>query len=298
MIDSAAVDLVVGIFFIFLVFSLAVSGANEAITRALEWRSRHLWRSLRQFLDGDGRDLRKDQRPNVKLATPASENYTDRLYAHPLIRQLERRLPTDRSRLSHIPPTDFSGALIDILAPENPGETTVAEVLAKVKGLADGSPIKAPLLAIINEAGGQIDRLREGIGEWFDTRMDALSKSYRKHTKWVLIVIGLVVAVAFNVDAVGATLRLYRDDALRTAVAQQATEVVSSCEGKTAGELSTCLREQAAEVDSAIRLPVGWPDPDGIDWLQWVGWLVAGVALGQGAPFWFDLLRKAGRLRR
>jgi hypothetical protein len=299
MIDSAAVDLVLGLFFVFLVFSLAVSAANEGITRALEWRSRHLWRSLRRLLDGEGTDVRKDQRPNVAEATDSSQALADRLYAHPLIRQLETRfLPTDRTRLSHLPTTDFSRALLDILAPENPGQTTVANLLTKVRALDDASPLKTPLLAMINEAEGKVAKLREMVGEWFDARMEALSKTYKKHTRWVLVVLGLIVALIFNVDAVGAARRLYQDDALRAAVAGQATEVVSSCEDKSGDELATCLREQAAEADSAIRLPVGWPDPDGIDWLQWVGWLIAGIALGQGAPFWFDLLRRAGQLRR
>jgi hypothetical protein len=38
MIVSGVVDLVVGIIFVFLVFSLVVSGVIEAITRLVEWR--------------------------------------------------------------------------------------------------------------------------------------------------------------------------------------------------------------------------------------------------------------------
>jgi hypothetical protein len=133
------------------------------------------------------------------------------------------------------------------------------------------------------------------IGEWFDARMETLSSAYRRHTKWVLVVVGLIVALAFNVDAIGAAQRLYRDPALRSEVAQQATSVVASCEGNT--YIPGCTRHQVEKIDTAIRLPVGWPDPDGIQWFQVIEWLIAAVALGQGAPFWFDLLRKAGKLR-
>jgi hypothetical protein len=125
--------------------------------------------------------------------------------------------------------------------------------------------------------------------------MEALSRTYRRHAKWLLLVMGLFVAVTFNVDAIEAGQRLYRDEALRSAVAQQADAVVENCQDAT--DVTACTRKQAAEVDQAIRLPVGWPDSGGIDGLQVLGWLIAGVALGQGAPFWFDLLRKARELR-
>jgi hypothetical protein len=47
--------------FVFLVFSLVVSGINEGITRVLASRSRQLWRAVRELLDG--RAGTGDQRP-------------------------------------------------------------------------------------------------------------------------------------------------------------------------------------------------------------------------------------------
>jgi hypothetical protein len=298
---SGVVDLVVGIIFVFLVFSLVVSGVIEAITRLVEWRSRHLWRALRQLLDGDGQRLTADQRPEAKKLTAdqppdaAGLPLTDQLYVHPLIRQLEGRLPSDRSRLSRIPAVDFSRALIDLLAPNEAGKTSLEQVRERVVGLSADSPLRVPLLVLIREADGRIEQLQKGIEAWYDARMEALSRAYKRHVKWVLLAVGLVVALAFNVDALGAAERIYRDEALRSAVAQQAIAVVEGCEGKS--DVAACTREQVENVDSAIRLPVGWPDPNGVGALQVLGWLIAGVALGQGAPFWFDLLRKAGKLR-
>jgi hypothetical protein len=292
MIGSNVVDVVVGILFVFLVFSLVVSGVNEAITRLIAWRSRHLWRALRQLLDGEGEDLMADQRPSG--ADPESAKWTERLYAHPLILQLEGRIPTAKSRLSNIPTPDFSRAFIDLLVPDGQGDVTVGQVRTALQGLPEG-PLKGSLLALVNSAGERVADLQQDIGDWFDSRMEALSRSYRRHVKWVLVGIGIIVALSFNVDAIGAAQRLYRDEALRTAVADQATSVVATCEEEA--DVAACTREQVGKVDTAIRLPVGWPDPDGINWLQGFGWLIAGIALGQGAPFWFDMLRKAGRLR-
>jgi hypothetical protein len=288
---SEIVDVVVGVLFVFLVFSLIVSGVNEALTRVFAWRSRHLWLALRTLLDGEEGTLAEDPRP--PKGAPPGETWTSKLYAHPLIRQLEGRLGK-RSRLSHIPATDFARALVDVIVPGANGQLTVEQLRQRAVSLG-GSPLAAPLLAMVNECQGRVDLLTRDIGDWFDARMGALSASYQHHAKWVLAVVGVVVALIFNVDAIGATQRLYRDDALRTAVAEQATAVSSVCEGQV--DIASCTRDQVDTVNSAIRLPVGWPDPDGVDGIQVLGWLIAGMALGQGAPFWFDLLRKAGKLR-
>jgi hypothetical protein len=57
------------------------------------------------------------------------------------------------------------------------------------------------------------------------------------------------------------------------------------------------VKREVGKTDDAIRLPVGWPDPDGTHESEVVGWILAGIAVSQGAPFWFDLLRKAMKLR-
>lgn len=292
MIGSNVVDVVIGVLFVFIVFSLVVSGVNEVITRIVAWRSRHFWRALRKLLDGEGNELAADQRPAG--ASAESQKWTERLYAHPLIRQLEGRLPTVRSRLSRIPTSDFSRVVLDLLVPDDDGKVTVDRVRAALQGLQEG-PLKNSFLPLVKSAGDRVEDLRQEIGDWFDSRMEALSRSYKSHVKWVLVSIGILVALAFNVDAIGAAQRLYRDEALRTAVADQASALVATCENQV--DVSACTRKQVGRVDTAIRLPVGWPDPDGINWLQGLGWLIAGIALGQGAPFWFDLLRKAGKLR-
>lgn len=291
MFTSGMIDVVIGVIFVFLVFSLIVSGVNEAITRLFEWRSRHLWRALRELLDGQTLKGSEDARP---VLGGTDDSWTGKLYAHPLVSQLERRLRT-RSRISRIPTADFSRALIDLVIPADGDPTTVDQVRARVKALPDGTPLKEPMLSILSVTGQNIDDLRQDVGDWFDSRMRALSRVYKSHTRWLLLVIALVVALAFNVDAIGAADQLYRNDALRAAVAQEATSVASSCEA--AEDPVQCTRDKVGTVDTAVRLPVGWPDPDGIAGWQWLGWLVAAIALSQGAPFWFDLLRKASSLR-
>jgi hypothetical protein len=297
MVGSGVIDFVIGMLFVFLVFSLVVSGINEAITRLLASRSRQLWRSLKELLDGGAAD--GDQRPRKDVAATKDSPLSTRLYVSPFISQLEIAVRDQRSRLSHIPSTAFSRGLIDALDSERDGVPSVDRLLSILRGLPEGSPIKKPLLTIANEAGASIDTLRRDIGEWFDNRMEALSAIYRKKTKWFLLLLGLIVAVSLNVDAIGAAKQFYRDEALRSAVAQQAVTVAATCQEKDVPDVEECTRNAVSDVDGSIQLPVGWNGMTLSDVNGWqvLGWLLAAVALGQGAPFWFDLLRKTGRLR-
>ena len=49
-------------------------------------------------------------------------------------------------------------------------------------------------------------------------------------------------------------------------------------------------------------LPIGWSAkawvPDPVTWIERIiGWLITGLAVSLGAPFWFDLLNKFMNIR-
>jgi hypothetical protein len=235
-------------------------------------------------------------------ATPASTiateaRLTESLYAHPLIRQLEGRNVTERSRLSAIPKADFARALIDIVAPNDADPSTVERVRQEVKAWDKKIPMRAPLLSLAAEAEGQISRLQDDLGEWFDARMDSLTAAYRRHVKWLLLAIAIIVTLVFNVDSIRAARTFYEDDALRTAVAERAIGLTTQCENKSESELSTCIREGAEQANASLTLPVGWSEGGAVDGWHVLGWLIAVIALSQGGPFWFDVLRKASGLK-
>lgn len=294
---SGLLDLVIGLLFIFTVFSLVASGVYESGARMLATRPRTLWKALRRLLDPD--DAGRDRRPIIDA--PAGDTLTDLLYAHPLIRQLEGRRHTDqfkRSRIAHIPNTDFARALIDLIAPAGDTGTTLEDLRTNLKRselLPDD--LKRSLLAMVADADGNLDRARTDIADWFDARMTAVTRYYKRNTRYVMAAIGVVVAIGFNVDAIGVTRSLYQDDALRTALSARAAAVVETCQSEAEGAdgVAACIEATLEEGDATVGLPVGWGPRHDPGPLSPVGWLIAGIAIGQGAPFWFDLLRRAGR---
>lgn len=293
---SGIIDLAVGLILIFLVFSLAVSGINEAITRALALRARTLWRELSRLMDGAPGAIDKDQRPRRDVTPSAASRLVDQLYATPFIKQLERRTATSRSRLASIPSPSAARSVLHVLNPAG-GTAIVPEELTKAIAALPASELKTHLEALAAEMGGDLVQLRKGIEDWFNARMEHLSAIYKRNAKWILAVMAVAIVVFFNVDAVNAAQRLYRDANLRGALAESAATVVADCQTQT--DPLKCAGEKVDRSDLNLPLPVGWGDGSSDDVpLRTLGWLVSVIAISQGAPFWFDLLRKATSFRK
>lgn len=169
--------------------------------------------------------------------------------------------------------------------------------------------LRIKLLAVLNEAGEDIVRIRSGIEDWYERTMSAASSWYRKQTRWFLFIAGAVMAVSMNVDAVGAATTLYRDEAAREAIVALADDVSSiTCANSTGpatddGEEGApslnlgCVRD---ELGGSLSLPIGWGGIETTFWawvLRVLGWITVAGAVTVGAPFWYDLLGRALRLR-
>lgn len=171
--------------------------------------------------------------------------------------------------------------------------------------------LRVKLVAVISAAGEQATDIRAGVEDWYERNMTAASMWYRKQTRYFLFLAGLVMAISLNVDAVHAADTLYHDDSTRAAVVALADQIsqidcpskaetsedAQPAESSTAIDLD-CVRSQ---VGGSVSLPVGW---DGVDtsptgWLvRALGWIIIAASVTMGAPFWYDLLSRALKLRQ
>ena len=175
----------------------------------------------------------------------------------------------------------------------------------------------------------------KNIEAWFESGMQRVSGWYKKTAQRILLVLGLVVAVGFNVDTLQIATQLSQSAQLRKSLADAATQVVDSKrlngialdvtddDVKVAQEDLKKFAGNVRALDK-IGLPIGFAclspaDPssstraimemvrecrqqasqqDGGYWvLKAIGWLITGLAVALGAPFWFDLLNKLVNLR-
>jgi hypothetical protein len=193
---------------------------------------------------------------------------------------------------SYLDAKTFSAALFDMLVPgaNNP---SLAELRTSVQSL-DNVELKSTLLPLMDRASGDVDKARGNIEHAFDAMMDRLSGRYKRRAHIIIFGIGLMMAVVFNIDTVRATQQLWQEQTVRDSVTAQAKLFESAPQPTTSSEVAS----KAATFSDAYRdksLPIGWTVDAKTNWpalAMIVGWLLTGVAVTFGAPFWFDFLNK------
>jgi hypothetical protein len=187
----------------------------------------------------------------------------------------------------------------------------------------------------VTEGETKLAKARRNVEKWFDDSMDRVSGAFKRYSQMMALIIGFVVALILNVDSIDLTLYLWREPAVRQALAQKATDFELAQE-----DLET-NPEQALqnfrEKFVGLSLPVGWgitrmqsaaisdancqlfPSPNqafGIPIIgstlcftppqstnqanlaiKLLGIVLTALAARQGAPFWFDILKRVVNLR-
>ena len=299
---SPAIDVALGLIFMFFLLSIICSTVNELIAAALGWRAQLLEEGVRSMLTG------KDDAPGK------AEKLLDELAEHPLVagkvstvrkRFRQRRFP------SYMNPKTFAMTFLDTVAPpagdpEGSSRNLLERARTYALTLNETDPIRRALLAFLDQAGDDVTRFRTSVETWFDLTMDRVSGWYKRRTQIALIVIALVVTLLANADALQVGRALWNDDAVRASVVAQAQQAVNKGQATPeVGKSAEALSEQVRDVKS-LDLPLGWStDPKDPRWFDgWagavgkvLGLLATALALTLGAPFWFDLLGRVSRLR-
>ena len=138
--------------------------------------------------------------------------------------------------------------------------------------------------------------------------MEHTSGVYKRNAKGVALMLGLLIAIATNADTFYIIDRLSKDSTIRTAVTEGASKAAIN-----PSEIAT-VRTEVEKALNGISLPIGWnldnsntqanqseTKPDGNLLLakvkKFLGWLLSGMAIAMGAPFWFDLLNRVVNVR-
>jgi hypothetical protein len=339
MFGSALLDVAIGMAFLYLLLSLIASAVQEVIALVIQSRAANLLRGIRSVFSGS--------------TLPSGDSYWETLYKHGLIRSLYQipgvdydeskaraftrritgsirlglrwlfgmKVPGRKATLedlwlpAYIPSRTFALALRDIVIeaqkelPDQAGPVSLQ--------FGQGS-MAAALRALYNDASGSEQKLQTNLENWYNDAMDRVSGWYKRYTQNVLLVIGLVLAIVFNVSSIRIVRALWVDKDARTALASEADQYMKQHQiapkddtkpdadfDKLRGDLNGTISAYHGAVDSL--LPVGWKQTPSTYWqiqkaeggeawkrywLVFLGWVVTAVALSYGAPFWFDVLNK------
>lgn len=151
----------------------------------------------------------------------------------------------------------------------------------------------------IQDADQALGQARKRMEAWFDDAMERLSGAYKRRAQLAAIIIGMTLAFAINADSLAIANALWTQPAVRDAVVAQA-EQLQLPDGQTAPSQDQAM--QYVNTLGDLSLPLGWaPENRPTNVNGWIvkfgGILLSGVAAAQGAPFWFEILRKLLDLR-
>lgn len=297
-------DVTIGLVFFYLLLALMITVLTEAVTSFLRLRSRNLGNSLRQLLSSKNNDLEKlfNETGTIRMLKSISGRY---------FVQVRDAAGTRNEKIARLEPETFVNAILEVgkaaknaangSALVHDGQLTAADLVSAVAALPE-SPLRDSLLATIDDVGNSVDDVKARIGDWFDTMMETASARFKAAMQKYTFFCALLVAVGLNADTIHIAEALWKDDALRTQIAETAADYVA--DDKTLDDLADYEVLQA----EMRPFPIGWDDapPHSSDWYttpsgiltKFVGWLLTALAISLGAPFWFDLLRKLVAIRK
>lgn len=233
MLNSSILDIVIGLIFIYLLYSLLATIIQEIIASQFAFRAKILERAVFRMLEDENKFASKFRSVWYLFKKTgnggAKNSITYEYYKHPLILFLGES--DCRGKPAYINKETFSKVIVDLLrgkdvAPGDDIKVLIQKSLDSQSTNWGNSRISDQTLSYLKsiwaDANGDVGKFKHHLESWFDETMDRASTWYKKHIQFVLFFIGLAISIAFNVDTLKIIERLEKDPKLREQLVQQA----------------------------------------------------------------------------
>jgi len=193
-------------------------------------------------------------------------------YNHPIIKSFGQNYLFRKP--SYITDTTFSELLVDVLKDlddQNGGKmatfSMVKEALEKHEQKIEAEVVKI-LRFHLNEAAGDLNAFRFRVERWFNETMDRVSGWYKRTTQFWLFGIGILLAIAFNIDSIEITRKLSVDKKAAEQLAKMGEAIASNknYSGRDSvlqDEIVDSIKANLNTVNTIVGL--GWADVARVD---------------------------------
>jgi hypothetical protein len=328
---DAILEVAIGLVMMWLILSVATMEFQNWLTQVLNTRAKFLEK-------------------NLLVMFKNNEKLLEGFYNYPAIKELGKY---DRKgnykKPTYIPSEVFSRVTMELLtntskqgaaaAPETISLSAMANTVNQVKALSPdlkdlaehlfpGLEHADALSTSVDSIQTKLKQYQDNVEKWFDHNMGNASGWYKENALTMAFLIGLGMAILFNVDTINITERLWREPTIRQALVAQAdayqlqpgaaniTQVPGFFDSLAMPigwttiptvDQTACQRlvtftaeaEVAFRVGNECRALVNIPPVNDIfGWvIKILGLILSAFAARQGAPFWFDMLKKLVNLR-
>jgi hypothetical protein len=303
-------ETIMGMVFVFLTMSLAVTAAVELLASILRWRSKDLERGLGRLLG---------------QAAAGEPSFVNQFKRHALIQSI---IPQSGRFPSYISSRTFATVLLDLANVQNDASTRAADLRAAVSRNGElPDHLKEVLSALLGQVERGVERetsaaldLQRSVESWFDSAMDRVGGWYKRRASYASFALAAVLSLGLNLDSIEMVEALSRGTMLRQGIAAQAAQFAQRAPAAAAPAAApqpdgsgavpeteksyTTFVSAMKEIDE-LGLPLGWSRQGAAvkklkgTW-EYVGWglgkvlglLLTALAASLGAPIWFDVLSK------
>lgn len=296
-------DVLVGLMLVYLIFSIAASGAMELAEAVLRKRGDVLRSGIAEIF----------RSANGPRTDAALEALVQAFYRSPHISPLFRGSYAQKRLPSYIPASRFALALMHAQAASGPQDAPLA---AQLQDMA-AAIVRLYGLSMAITPGEQQMLLER----YFNENGERMSGWYRQHVRIVLSGIALVLCVVLNVDTVRIFTTLSGNSDLRGRLVEEALTqaragsamAIAVCDPAAGVDCTEHYRRELGvvlDLADSLALPIYWQtdplllDPPSGLWNGLIAWLgkllglaVSTFAISLGTPFWFGALNKLIELR-
>jgi len=320
MFNAPILDFSISLIFLFLLFSLFVSWIMQFIASRYNRKGRHLKKMLYLLLGGDDTINWTSRLYNHPLIESLSVKYNriTSFIPEETFAEVINDLLVEQGReytIRQDPETR------EYVYSEDKGE--YADDLKKGLKNMPESDLKRTLQMFYDQSGEKIEVFTEAVRNWYKEYMTRVNHTYGRKLRTPLIIIGCTIALFFNIDFFHISTRLWVDANLREGVVAAAESFHANNPDLNTLDLN---KKFFKDYENSLDLPIGWgeevkkaelkqkdyynknmigragqilkyyQEEKSTVWLIIVklfGFLLSGFIVSFGAPFWFDLLKKA-----
>jgi len=231
MFDLVVIDVVIGLIFVYLLYSLLATIVQEIIATNFSFRAKVLEKAIMRMLDDGDSNRNRILSFLALFFVPKGKppRMTALFYKHPLIKYLA---PDKwQSRPSYLSAQNFSKVVVDLLRGKQSEagkdyradiEDTLRNKKAKWEDVKISEDTSDYLDSIWVDAQGDIDKFKTHLEDWYNETMERASGWYKQYTQVILLMVGFLIAMTFNVDTIQIVRKLEKDPILREQLVTQA----------------------------------------------------------------------------
>lgn len=232
MFNSVAYDVVIGLVFVYVLYSLLTTIVGELIVTFVNMRSVMLRQAIERMLN-DGYYDEVEVTWQLRVGSwlrwfflqehkDFKKSFAGRFYDYPSVRYLSKvdkgKFAVRQSKPSYFTDEYFAEALINILKDKGIGEQPMEKVgfALRYNTLHIQTQTSKIIQNHYDNANGDEARFKANIQKWFNETMDRVNGWYKRKMQGVAFCLGLIIATCFNVDTIKIAHILANDKDART----------------------------------------------------------------------------------